>query len=136
VKTRAEAREIVGYDAGKRVKGRKRHLVTDTLGLMPRIEVHSASVQDRDGATLVLDRITRRFPFLERGFADGGYQGRASPPPPRVRSRSSSAPTPVSSSSPSAGSSSAPSCGPASTAASPATSSAQPRPSRPSSRSQ
>jgi len=60
VKTSAEAREMVGYDAGKRVKGRKRHLVTDTLGLMLRIEVHSASVQDRDGAALVLDRITRR----------------------------------------------------------------------------
>ena len=65
VKTGAEAREMVGYDAGKRVKGRKRHLVTDTLGLMLRIEVHSASVQDRDTAALVLDRITRRFPFLE-----------------------------------------------------------------------
>ena len=69
VKTSAEAREMVGYDAGKRVKGRKRHLVTDTLGLMLRIEVHSASVQDRDGATMVLDRITRRFPFLERIIA-------------------------------------------------------------------
>jgi hypothetical protein len=43
---------MVGYDAGKRIKGRKRHLVTDTLGLMLRIEVHSAGVQDRDGAAL------------------------------------------------------------------------------------
>ena len=77
---------MVGYDAGKRVKGRKRHLVTDTLGLMLRIEVHSASVQDRDGAALVLDRITRRFPFLERIFADAGYQG------PRV---AAAAPRPV-----------------------------------------
>src|SRR5690554_1439485 len=42
---------------------------------MLRVEVHSASVQDRDGAALVLDRITRRFPFLERIFADAGYQG-------------------------------------------------------------
>ena len=41
---------MVGYDAGKQIKGRKRHLVTDTLGLMLRVEVHSASVQDRDGA--------------------------------------------------------------------------------------
>jgi transposase len=79
VKTSAEAREMVGYDAGKRIKGRKRHLVTDTLGLMLRIEVHSASVQDRDGAALVLDRITRRFPFLERIFADAGYQGPRAP---------------------------------------------------------
>jgi transposase len=75
VRTGAEAREMVGYDAGKRVKGRKRHLVTDMLGLVLRIEVHSAGVQDRDGAALVLDRITRRFPFLERFFADAGYQG-------------------------------------------------------------
>ena len=86
MKTSAEAREMVGYDAGKRIKGRKRHLVTDTLGLMLRIEVHSASMQDRDGAALVLDRITHRFPFLERIFADGGYQG------PRV---AAAAPRPV-----------------------------------------
>ena len=91
VKTSAEAREMVGYDAGKRVKGRKRHLVTDTLGLMLRVEVHSASVQDRDGAALVLDRITRRFPFLERIFADAGYQGprvaAASPRPVEIIKR-------------------------------------------------
>ena len=75
VKTGAEAREMVGFDAAKRVKGRKRHLVTDMLGLMLRIEVHSAGVQDRDGAALVLERITGRFPFIERFFADAGYQG-------------------------------------------------------------
>jgi len=75
VRTCAEAREMVGYAAGKRVKGRRRHLVTDTLGLTLHIEVHSASEQDRDGAVLVLDRITRRFPFLERIFADAGWQG-------------------------------------------------------------
>jgi transposase len=86
VKTGPEAREMVGFDAGKRVKGRKRHLVTDTLGLVLRIEVHSAGVQDRDGAALVLDHITRRFPFLERFFADAGYQG------PRV---AEAAPRPV-----------------------------------------
>lgn len=86
VRTGAEAREMVGFDAGKRVKGRKRHLVTDTLGLMLRIEVHSAGVQDRDGAALVLDHITRRFPFIERFFADAGYQG------PRV---AAAAPRPV-----------------------------------------
>ena len=92
VKTGPEAREMVGYDAGKRVKGRKRHLVTDTLGLVLRIEVHSAGVQDRDGAALVLDRITRRFPFLERFCADGGYQGprvaEAAPRPVEIIKRS------------------------------------------------
>ena len=66
---------MVGFDAGKRVKGRKRHLVADMLGLVLRVEVHSAGVQDRDGAALVLERITRRFPFIERFFADAGYQG-------------------------------------------------------------
>src|SRR6187431_1614541 len=53
---------------------------------MLRIEVHSAGVQDRDGAAPVLDRIIRRFPFLERIFADAGYQG------PRV---AATAPRPV-----------------------------------------
>ena len=77
---------MVGFDAAKRVKGRKRHLVTDMLGLMLRIEVHSAGVQDRDGAALVLERITRRFPFIEKFFADAGYQG------PRV---ATAAPRPV-----------------------------------------
>ncbi len=135
VKTGPEAREMVGYDAGKRVKGRKRHLVTDTLGLMLRIEVHSASVQDRDGAALVLDRITRRFPSSNASSRTPATRGRASPRPPRVPSRSSSGPTPDSSSSQSAGSSSAHSPGPASTAALPEMSSAPPRPSKPSSRS-
>lgn len=104
-KTGADAREMVGFDAGRRVKGRKRHLVTDMLGLMLRIEVHSAGVQDRDGAALVLDRITRHFPFIERFFADAGYQGRGSPRPRRARYRPSNAPIPVSLSSPGDGSS-------------------------------
>jgi transposase len=48
----------------------------DTLGLLLNIVVHPANVQDRDGARLVLDRRTRRlFPFIERIFADAGYQG-------------------------------------------------------------
>jgi transposase len=56
--------------------GRKRHLLVDTLGLLLNVVVHSADVQDRDGAPLVLDRRTRRlFPFIERIFADAGYQG-------------------------------------------------------------
>jgi transposase len=65
-----------GFDAGKKVTGRKRHILVDTLGLLPNVVVHSADVQDRDGAPLVLDRRTRRlFPFIERIFADAGYQG-------------------------------------------------------------
>ncbi len=65
-----------GYDAGKKVKGKKRHLLVDTLGLILAIVVHPADVQDRDGALLVLDRQTRRLcPFLETIFADGAYGG-------------------------------------------------------------
>ncbi|MFL9827738.1 IS5 family transposase [Rhodoplanes sp. SY1] len=65
-----------GYDAGKKVKGRKRHILVDTLGLLLNVAVHPADIQDRDGVALVLDQRTRRqFPFIERVFADGGYQG-------------------------------------------------------------
>jgi transposase len=63
----------VGYDAGKRVKGRKIHALVDSEGLPMRIVVHSAEIQDRDGAALVLDNIRRRFPWLELICADGGY---------------------------------------------------------------
>ncbi len=55
---------------------RKRHILVDTLGLLLNVVVHPANVQDRDGARLVLDQRTRRlFPFIERIFADAGYQG-------------------------------------------------------------
>ena len=65
-----------GYDAGKKVAGRKRHVLVDTLGLLLNVVVHPANIQDRDGAALVLDPRTRSlFPFIERIFADAGYQG-------------------------------------------------------------
>lgn len=63
----------MGYDAGKKVKGRKIHALVDTEGLPMRVVVHSAAVQDRDAAGLVLDKIRRRFPWLELVWADGGY---------------------------------------------------------------
>jgi putative transposase len=66
----------VGYDAGKRTKGRKRHLLTDTLGLPLRVVVHSAGIQDRDGAALVLDGLRLRCPHLELVWADAGYLAR------------------------------------------------------------
>ena len=53
-----------GFDAGKKVNGRKRHLLTDTLGLPLRLVVHPANIQDRDGLALVCARIRRRFPWL------------------------------------------------------------------------
>jgi putative transposase len=67
---------VVGYDAGKKVKGVKYQILVDTLGLMLNIVVHPADIQDRDGAALVLDKKTRQtFPFIEVIYADGGYQG-------------------------------------------------------------
>ena len=63
----------MGYDAGKKVKGRKVHALVDTEGLPLRVVVHSAGIQDRDGAALVLDKIRRRFNWLELIWADGGY---------------------------------------------------------------
>ena len=63
----------MGYDAGNEVKGRKIHALVDTEALPMRVVVHSAAVQDRDGAGLVLDKIRRRFPWLELIWADGGY---------------------------------------------------------------
>ena len=66
----------VGYDAGKRTKGRKRHLLTDTLGLPLRVVVHSAGIQDRDGAALVLEGLRERCPHLELVWADAGYLAR------------------------------------------------------------
>jgi transposase len=63
----------VGYDAGKRVKGRKIHSLVDTLGLPIRLVIHSAGIQDRDGAALLFEKIKPRFPWLECIFADTGY---------------------------------------------------------------
>ena len=56
--------------------GRKRHVLTDTLGLLLAVSVHAASVQDRDGAEALLREARRSFPFIERIIADAGYQGR------------------------------------------------------------
>src|ERR1700684_2100168 len=57
-------KDAVGYDAGKKVKGRKVHALVDVEGLPLRVIVHSAGMQDRDGAALVLDKIRKRFPWL------------------------------------------------------------------------
>ena len=64
-----------GYDAGKKTKGRKRHIITDTLGLMLFVLVHTADIQDRDGAPELLKAVRYRFPWLRHVFADGGYAG-------------------------------------------------------------
>lgn len=66
-----------GYDAGKKVKGRKRHLATDTLGLLLAVMVTAASVQDRDAAEPIVAAAKEKHPTLLAGFADGGYAGSA-----------------------------------------------------------
>ena len=65
-----------GYDAGKRTKGLKRHIVVDTLGLLMAIVVHTADMQDRDGAKLVLKKLRHKYPRLHIIYADGGYAGK------------------------------------------------------------
>ncbi len=67
---------IRGYDAGKRVVGRKRHLLVDSLGLVLLAVVHPANIQDRDGAKLLLELLTNRFGWLKLIWADGGYAGK------------------------------------------------------------
>jgi len=64
-----------GYDAGKKIKGRKRHIVTDTAGLLVAVMVHAADIQDRDGAAPLLASIRLLFPWVRHVFADGGYAG-------------------------------------------------------------
>jgi len=65
-----------GYDAGKKIKGRKRHLLVDTMGLVLLVVVHVANIQDRDGARLLLAKAKGLFPRLQRIWADGGYAGK------------------------------------------------------------
>ncbi len=64
-----------GYDAGKKIKGRKRHIAVDTQGNLLTTVVHSAGIQDRVGARAVLMRLFCRFETIFKVFVDGGYTG-------------------------------------------------------------
>ena len=75
VKT-TETGGVSGYDAGKKITGRKRHAVVDTTGMFFGLLVHAADVQDRDGAPAVLKSIRHTCPWLRHLFADGGYAER------------------------------------------------------------
>lgn len=66
---------VHGYDAGKKVKGRKRHIVVDTMGLVWAVVVHSARIHDSRAAPAVLDRLVGLVPRLEKVIADAGYRG-------------------------------------------------------------
>jgi len=74
VKT-TESGGVCGYDAGKKVKGRKRHILTDTTGLLVGLAVHGADIQDRDGAPALLRSIRTSYPWLRHVFADAAYAG-------------------------------------------------------------
>jgi putative transposase len=68
-----------GYDGGKQVKGRKRHLLVDTEGLVLRATVHPANIMDRDGVKLLLlpaDTVRTQFPRLRQVWLDAGYNGK------------------------------------------------------------
>lgn len=82
VKT-TESGGIRGYDAGKKIKGRKRHAMVDTDGRALKLHVHPADIQDRDGAGPLLRASRPSWPFVLLAFADAGYQG------PRVATASS-----------------------------------------------
>jgi transposase len=64
-----------GYDAGKKIKGKKRHLLVDTQGLLMCAIVHAADIQDRDGGLLLMGALFGLYPFLLKLYADSGYQG-------------------------------------------------------------
>jgi putative transposase len=76
-KTTGVGGEQRGYDGGKKVRGRKRHLLVDTEGLVLKAKVHSAKVPDQDGLRLLLKAIHERLPRLSHLWVDAGYQGEA-----------------------------------------------------------
>jgi putative transposase len=75
-KTTGVGGEQRGYDGGKKARGRKRHLLVDTEGLVIKAKVHSAKVPDQDGIELLLRAVGDRLPRLSHLWVDAGYQGR------------------------------------------------------------
>jgi putative transposase len=64
-----------GYDGGKKLSGRKRHLLVDTMGLLLKVVVHAANIQDREGVPLLLEPVQGHFPRMEKVWVDNGYTG-------------------------------------------------------------
>lgn len=75
VKSTGVGGEERGYDGGKQIKGRKRHLLVDTEGLLQKAKVHSAGVSDRDGIKALLERAKELFPRMKHLWLDAGYNG-------------------------------------------------------------
>ena len=76
VKSTLVSSQDKGFDAGKKIKGIKRHMIVDTLGLILAVVIQSASVQDRDGAVSVIDKLMENWRKIIKIFADGGYAGK------------------------------------------------------------
>lgn len=66
---------VKGYDGGKKIKGRKRHVLVDVLGLLIAVKVTAASFGDRKGAEFLFEKMKNSLPRLEKIWADGGYTG-------------------------------------------------------------
>jgi putative transposase len=77
VKTTGVGGEGRGYDGGKKVRGRKRHLLVDTEGLVLKAKVHAANVMDRDGIKPLLEQGQSLFPRLAHLWLDAGYKGKS-----------------------------------------------------------
>jgi putative transposase len=75
VKSTEVGGEQRGYDGGKQIKGRKRHILVDTEGLLLKVKVHSARIFDRDGIKLLLKNARDLFPRMEHLWLDAGYNG-------------------------------------------------------------
>jgi putative transposase len=76
VKNTLVSSEDKGFDAGKKIKGIKRHIIVDTMGLILAVVIQSASIQDRDGALSVIDKLFENWKKVIKIFADGGYAGK------------------------------------------------------------
>jgi transposase len=65
-----------GYDGGKKLSGRKRHLLVDTMGPLLKVVVHVANIQDREGVKLLLEPLKGAFPRMKKVWLDVGYSGK------------------------------------------------------------
>ena len=74
-KTTAVSGFEIGYDAGKKIKGRKRHIATDTMGNLLAVEVHSASYADRAKGLDIIKLAKASYGNIKKVFADSGYTG-------------------------------------------------------------
>lgn len=76
VKSTLVSSESKGFDAGKRIKGSKRRIIVDTLGLVLAVVIQSGSLQDRDGAAAVISKMLQSYRKVTILFADGSYRGK------------------------------------------------------------